>query len=632
MAVAGFGMFVIAGLGVVFGMPVGLLVGPSTAALEILNWFLPLCFGWYIATRADDVHRIEAAAASTFIAGAFVTGLYGMYQFVSPPLWDINWMQRSGMTTIGRPVPFEVRVFGTMHSPGILASFLVIPLVLWLARPRASSMLAAGVAGVALLLSQVRSAWLAVAVAAVFVFGALNAVQRVRMAVLTLAAVLLSSAALYTPEMRELVNSRMQTMERLEEDYSAMARVTGHEMALDFVAQNPLGAGIGQIDPKTEQFISMRDSVLAATLVQFGLPGTLLYLAAIGGLGDGAVRLLLVGRQHPGRGPGRGRARPAGQFHLERGHRRTDRCLPVDDRRPGSGRSGDAAAAAGARLPAPMAALPAARFRGRVTAAGAGMRTPMLRALQIGCVWPSEHGGGGDRVFAELARYLPGKGIGLEALFAGAASVDGSMAATLSSFGEVSDGTRARWLGARRALAARAASGQFDLVASHFALYASAAAGWLRRVPHVVHFHGPWAAESRQEGGGRLSALAKWSVERAVYRTADRFIVLSQAFAALATREYGVPPAQIRVVPGSADLQRFQVAASRPEARERLGWPQDRRVIVVGAAAGAPHRRGPADRGDAGDRRRPARCGALHRRHRPAAPGAAPARPGPGPG
>ena len=91
-------------------------------------------------------------------------------------------------------------------------------------------------------------------------------------------------------------------------------------------------------------------------------------------------------------------------------------------------------------------------------------------------------------------------------------------------------------------------------------------------------------------------------------------------------------PAQIRVVPGSADLQRFQVAASRPEARDRLGWPQDRRVDRLGAAAGAPHRRGSADRGDAGDRRRPARCGALRRRHRPAAPGAAPARPGPGPG
>jgi glycosyltransferase involved in cell wall biosynthesis len=204
----------------------------------------------------------------------------------------------------------------------------------------------------------------------------------------------------------------------------------------------------------------------------------------------------------------------------------------------------------------------------------------MIRALQIGCVWPSEHGGGGDRVFADLARYLPGMGVDLEAVFAGAAAVDGPMDATLSSFGALSDGTRARWLGARRVIADRAGSGRFDLVASHFALYASAATGWLRRLPHVVHFHGPWAAESRQEGGGRLSALAKWGIERAVYGTADRFIVLSQAFASLAARDYGVPPAQIRVVPGSADLPRFLVDATRAEARLTLGWPADRQVIV----------------------------------------------------
>lgn len=204
----------------------------------------------------------------------------------------------------------------------------------------------------------------------------------------------------------------------------------------------------------------------------------------------------------------------------------------------------------------------------------------MIRALQIGCVWPSIHGGGGDRVFADLARHLPAQGVGLEALFAGAADVDRPLAATLSSFGVTGDGTRARWLGARRALADRAASGQFDLVASHFALYASAALGWLRRVPHVVHFHGPWAAESRQEGAGRLSAFAKWTIERGVYRSADRFIVLSQAFAQLAAREYGVPERQIRVVPGSADLQRFTTTLSRAEARVRLGWSIDRPALV----------------------------------------------------
>ena len=99
-------------------------------------------------------------------------------------------------------------------------------------------------------------------------------------------------------------------------------------------------------------------------------------------------------------------------------------------------------------------------------------------------------------------------------------------------------------------------------------------------MPHVVHFQGPWAAESRQEGGGRLSALVKWSIERGVYHSADRFIVLSQAFARLAARDYGVPARKIRVVPGSADLARFSVEVSRAEARALLGWPADQRVLV----------------------------------------------------
>lgn len=204
-----------------------------------------------------------------------------------------------------------------------------------------------------------------------------------------------------------------------------------------------------------------------------------------------------------------------------------------------------------------------------------------LRALQIGCVWPSERAGGGDRVFADLAKYLPATGIGLEALVAGPTDAGEPMAARLSSFSESTDGTRARWMGARRAIAERVDAGTVDLVATHFALYASGAIGRLRRVPHVVHFHGPWAAESREEGGSRLAALAKWSIERAVYRSADRMIVLSQAFATLAARDYHVPPEQIRVVPGAADLARFAVDESREAARRLLGWPTDRPILVA---------------------------------------------------
>jgi glycosyltransferase involved in cell wall biosynthesis len=203
-----------------------------------------------------------------------------------------------------------------------------------------------------------------------------------------------------------------------------------------------------------------------------------------------------------------------------------------------------------------------------------------IRTLHVGCVWPSERSGGADRVFADLAKYLPSNDVGVEGLVAGPTKVDASLAATISSFGEVTDGTRSRWLGARKAIAERLDSGQIDLFVSHFALYGSAAVGRLRRQPHVVHFQGPWAAESRQEGAGRLSALAKWSIERTVYRAADRLIVLSEAFATLLARDYGVPRARIRVVPGAADLKRFMVGESRAEARRALGWPDDRPILV----------------------------------------------------
>lgn len=202
-------------------------------------------------------------------------------------------------------------------------------------------------------------------------------------------------------------------------------------------------------------------------------------------------------------------------------------------------------------------------------------------ALQVGCVWPSERGGGGDRVFADLAKYLPSNGIAVEAMVAGAVNGHAPNGMKLSSFGSTTDGTRARWLGARHAIRGRLDAGGVDLVATHFALYASAAVDRIRKLPHVAHFHGPWAAESREEGGSRLAALAKWSIERTVYRTADRFVVLSEAFATLASREYGVPASQIRVVPGAADLVRFMVRESREEARRKLGWPTDRPILVA---------------------------------------------------
>lgn len=279
---AGMAMFGLAAAGAAVGIPLGFASVPFTAVVESLNFLTPLLLGWYVATHSEQLHEIERLCTLTFGRAVLVTGAYGIYQFGNPPPWDIAWMMNSEMGSIGRPEPFAVRVFGTMNGPGVFAQFLVVALVLWLAKPRMVGLPSAGIAGVALLLTQVRSAWLAFLVSAVLVVASLKPAQQLRAAVLVAFAVVSMGAFLLTPEMSELFDSRMASMEYLDEDTSALARLTGHQLALEFVATNPIGVGIGQGDATIEYFISMRDSLIVAAFVQFGLVGSMLYFIAVG--------------------------------------------------------------------------------------------------------------------------------------------------------------------------------------------------------------------------------------------------------------------------------------------------------------------------------------------------------------
>jgi glycosyltransferase involved in cell wall biosynthesis len=116
------------------------------------------------------------------------------------------------------------------------------------------------------------------------------------------------------------------------------------------------------------------------------------------------------------------------------------------------------------------------------------------------------------------------------------------------------------------------------LVASHFALYASALLPNLSRLNHVVHFHGPWAAETAAEGRRRANVAAKRVIEHAVYSTAKAFITLSQAFKNVLTSQYGADPARVYVVPGGVDLERFFLG-DRDAARARLAWPRQALIL-----------------------------------------------------
>lgn len=204
-----------------------------------------------------------------------------------------------------------------------------------------------------------------------------------------------------------------------------------------------------------------------------------------------------------------------------------------------------------------------------------------LKSLQVGISWATEGAGGSGRVFADLARYLPDARIAFRGAVSAPQGVENLTDGRIRCFVQPGSGFAGKLLGARQTIKDEILKHKPDLIASHFALFVAPALDLLKRQPHVVHFHGPWSAESSEEGAGSLAARAKHVVEKAVYRRGDRVIVLSKAFAKIAEQEYGVAPERLRIVPGAVDLERFGVSMTRAEARQALDWPGDRRILVT---------------------------------------------------
>jgi glycosyltransferase involved in cell wall biosynthesis len=123
---------------------------------------------------------------------------------------------------------------------------------------------------------------------------------------------------------------------------------------------------------------------------------------------------------------------------------------------------------------------------------------------------------------------------------------------------------------------------QADVVDSHFALYGflPALAARLRRTPLIVHFQGPWASESEAMAGRRGLTRVRKLVEGIVYRQAAEVVVLTHAFGTRLSREYGVRPERISVIPPAVDLERF-TPGDRRQSRAALGLPDDGWIVVA---------------------------------------------------
>jgi hypothetical protein len=277
----GGGVFALAGAGAGLGIPLGFMASPSAATVETLNWLVPIAFGGYLAARATDLDTIERAVTRTLLQAAVVVGAYAIYQYNVAPAWDAEWMRNTEANSFGQARPFEIRVFSTAHSPGVMACFIVVPIVLWAAKPRLWGFPSAALAAVALALSQVRTAWLALFIAVVLVERRVGMRERLRLAGFLSAAALCAAPFVLPIEVSDVTWTRFLTIFDLGRDDSALSRFEGHRVLLDVIGAHPFGLGLGIGDPRLAQVIGSRDSIIVAALVQFGLLGAAVYLVGL---------------------------------------------------------------------------------------------------------------------------------------------------------------------------------------------------------------------------------------------------------------------------------------------------------------------------------------------------------------
>jgi hypothetical protein len=275
--------FVLCGSAIAYGFVVGMILHPSAETVYgLCNWLCPMLFGLHLFLNWAQLDEHRVAISKTFLWGVLILGLYGVYQYFSPPAWDCYWLANVMLggqnESFGRPEALQVRVWSTMNSPGPFANVMLAGLfVLFTVRSRWR--LPALVVGyLSLLLSLARTVWLAWVVGLFVLLRKSRArvVARVLILIIILGACLLP--LVNDRRVASVLEDRVMTFADLGHDESFGARLGMYRMLVVDVVEHPFGYGVSNEKTVGDQAI---DSGILALFFSLGWLGGLLYTAAI---------------------------------------------------------------------------------------------------------------------------------------------------------------------------------------------------------------------------------------------------------------------------------------------------------------------------------------------------------------
>ncbi len=273
-----------------YGYSVGLInAGLFPATYALLTWIAPLAFGVHLALSWRHYVELSAAIRKTFTFALPLLAFYGIYQFVRIPVWDAQWMINSDLKSIGSPLPFLVRIFSTLNTPGPYASFLLAGMLIVLAGKEFTRFPGIAAASVALLLARTRAAWIA------FLIGLVmqqlsQPVVRLPRRLMTIAVVSLLAAPLtQIPAFRSTIVNRMSTLSNISSDNSFVKRVAFSQENASEIVETAEGNGLGSTGgaiklSSTSTGVRSLDNGFLEMFYVLGWPGGTMFFLGVGAL------------------------------------------------------------------------------------------------------------------------------------------------------------------------------------------------------------------------------------------------------------------------------------------------------------------------------------------------------------
>jgi hypothetical protein len=291
-------------LAVFYGVAIGFFKSePIELVRPSLEWLAPLAFGAYSFFHAAE-HDVIALIERISLLSIISLGIYGVFQFIDPMPWDIFWLQNFNQThfqpSFGQPERFGIRLFSTLNSPQTFAALLAYAFpVFAMLRSNVLSLMLMPLLLLCLALTQSRSQLFTVAVACVLllIFARGRALFRLGVLAAMIAATLTLGAV--SPDISNKISDRLNSFGNLKYDESAVSRRNGMRLALEMIATEPFGQGIGfpdgeafeKSDLHNKYGVDTHDLGLVEVGVSFGYLGGLLYA------GGFAFALVLIARR-----------------------------------------------------------------------------------------------------------------------------------------------------------------------------------------------------------------------------------------------------------------------------------------------------------------------------------------------